>query len=373
MSQQFTNLKAYLCLFVGGFWGLHHIYLRRPDHAFLINATIGGYFLLGLFRDLWKIPVYVREANNDVEYNKSFNEKLDKYKKPQSSVPRRLGILISSNLFSHIFVYAIPNEHFTDTTIKLLQLMFVPLGASFGTWLAGNVGREKSSYPAILTFSYFVSALLYFLNLPISSFVGVASVSAHEYIKKFRLKNKKISLKKSISIFIMLSTIYWSLWGFWFYFNCEIDDAESPIKCRDAVHNFIRSNAFREFTQTLLDLLFEIQIKGWEEVWNKLMSELDLNGRTRALIIFQLPEDATPQQIVSQYRSLARKYHPDRERDPEKKLAMHNKFIEIQEAYKLLEPSINRYKIQQQMQQDQLQNEDIKSNTGRYSGNYDEL
>lgn len=58
----------FLWLFFGIFGG-HHFYLERDVQAFLWWCTLGG-FGCGWIRDLFCIPRYVAEANNDPEYLK---------------------------------------------------------------------------------------------------------------------------------------------------------------------------------------------------------------------------------------------------------------------------------------------------------------
>ena len=54
----------------------------------------GGYFGLGWTRDLWRIPEYVRDANNESDYMTRLAEKMSKSEKPPFSVSSDL-ILIS--------------------------------------------------------------------------------------------------------------------------------------------------------------------------------------------------------------------------------------------------------------------------------------
>ena len=67
-----TDKKSiWVCYFywlIGGWCGLHQIYLRRDRHAFLIWSSAAGYLGCGLLRDLWRIPEYVRDANEDPGY-----------------------------------------------------------------------------------------------------------------------------------------------------------------------------------------------------------------------------------------------------------------------------------------------------------------
>lgn len=56
---------AYFWWLIGGIFGIHHLYLRRDAHAFLWWSTLGGYCGMGWLSDIFRIPRYVREVNND--------------------------------------------------------------------------------------------------------------------------------------------------------------------------------------------------------------------------------------------------------------------------------------------------------------------
>jgi DnaJ homolog subfamily C member 22 len=74
-------LVAYVLWAVGGWFGLHHLYLRRDLHAFLTWSTLGGYFGIGLLRDLVRIPEYVADCNNDEKFIKKFVQQLKENEK----------------------------------------------------------------------------------------------------------------------------------------------------------------------------------------------------------------------------------------------------------------------------------------------------
>ena len=70
---------AYVLWLIGGWWGLHHFYLRRDKHAFIWWSTCGGCFGLGWIRDLRRLPEYVNAANKNPGYLKDLNEKVRRY------------------------------------------------------------------------------------------------------------------------------------------------------------------------------------------------------------------------------------------------------------------------------------------------------
>ena len=71
MGDKSTAL-TYLLWLVGGIFGLHHLYLGRDSQAFLWWSTLGGYVGCGWLRDVFYIPRYVADANEE----RSFMEKL---------------------------------------------------------------------------------------------------------------------------------------------------------------------------------------------------------------------------------------------------------------------------------------------------------
>ena len=66
---------TYVLWFFFGWLGLHHFYLKRDRHAFVWWATLGGVFGLGWIRDIWRIPDYVQECNDDEEFYKKKKER----------------------------------------------------------------------------------------------------------------------------------------------------------------------------------------------------------------------------------------------------------------------------------------------------------
>jgi len=72
---------TYFFWLIGGWFGLHHLYLRRDRHAFLMWSTAGGYWGFGWFRDFLKIPTYVKDANEDPAYMEALIQLMRKKKR----------------------------------------------------------------------------------------------------------------------------------------------------------------------------------------------------------------------------------------------------------------------------------------------------
>ena len=131
---QKSLFAAYMCWLFGGLIGLHHFYLRRDTHAFLTWATVGGYFGFGWLRDGWKLPEYVRDANEDPEYMKKLTEAMRTQPQPRDSWPRRLGAIIVADAFGYLVIGALPTEHLEQNPSLLVcsKALLVPMAIAYG-------------------------------------------------------------------------------------------------------------------------------------------------------------------------------------------------------------------------------------------------
>ena len=59
------------------------------------SYEIGGYFGAGWFRDLWRIPEYVKDANNDPSYLSLLSNKMREMPRP----PIKVNYLIDKVLY----------------------------------------------------------------------------------------------------------------------------------------------------------------------------------------------------------------------------------------------------------------------------------
>jgi len=95
-------LVAYVLWAVGGWFGLHHLYLRRDLHAFLTWSTLGGYFGIGLLRDLARIPEYVADCNEDEKFIGKFVQQLKENEKVLQKFNPKFN-LFGTSLSRHSF------------------------------------------------------------------------------------------------------------------------------------------------------------------------------------------------------------------------------------------------------------------------------
>lgn len=76
-----SKLWAYFWWLFGGLFGAHHVYLGRDDHALIWFCTLGGYFGIGWLREIWRIPTYVADANDQPDYVNWFKHQVRASKK----------------------------------------------------------------------------------------------------------------------------------------------------------------------------------------------------------------------------------------------------------------------------------------------------
>lgn len=150
MKSNKSLFLTYVFWLFGGLFGLHHFYLNRYRHAFAQWISFGGYFGVGWIRDLWRIPEYVLEANEDPEYMVTLIDRMRRQPKPSFGIIRFLASVIVADILGYLVMGAIPHELFSDSgssdnlISRVLTTLFVPLGCAIGK------SQVKSIYKTLL-------------------------------------------------------------------------------------------------------------------------------------------------------------------------------------------------------------------------------
>ncbi|GFT80330.1 dnaJ homolog subfamily C member 22 [Nephila pilipes] len=329
---------TYLLWLFGGFFGLHHLYLGRDFHALIWWMFAGGYFGIGLIRDLWRIPEYVKDANEDNSYMVQLAEKMRKYPKPPSGTVRYFGQVTVSDAFGYLVIGAIPRELLPEMLIPFISSIFAPIAVAVGVYLIGNIGRHEGTFSSALIGAYLSFPVYYIYDAPIC-LTSLASLSYfNSTSKKWRRASKpKKSLPRRLTFLFLCGLIYLSLWSSWLYFNCTIVTRDQePVKCRDAAKHFFKSPIWKEFVFVLGEIRKTMQEHGWKEVWRSFIEAFDPTGEKNALKVLDLDGSPTQQEITTRYRKLSREWHPDKHKNLEQKQLAQERFIEIQQAYEIL-------------------------------------
>uniref|UniRef100_A0A0K2V1Q9 DnaJ homolog subfamily C member 22 n=2 Tax=Lepeophtheirus salmonis TaxID=72036 RepID=A0A0K2V1Q9_LEPSM len=317
---------SYFLWLIGGWLGLHHFYLKRYKQSFIWFCLPGGFFGLGWIRDLWRIPTYVREANQSPDHTYET-------KKPPIRIGRIIGQMIVGNAFGVLIHLAIPEEGEIGIDLSPLRHVLTPIFVAFGIWMVGNIGKEKGSIFPTLIACYIV---VFFIPIFVMTLIGV--IIFQIFSRNWRLPEEESKSRvKSTVVLIILGLIYLGLIFSFLYFNFTVMTAAGDeIKFRHAIKNFLKSPAVQEFSKNLRKLFQHMLEFGFFSTAQQLMDSLDPLGEKNSLKVLDLPLNATQSEIKSKYKALSRIWHPDKFINTKEKDTAHSKFIAIQEAYEKL-------------------------------------
>jgi len=326
---------AYFLWLVGGWFGLHHVYLGRDKQAFVWWCLPGGYFGLGWIRDIWRIPEYVREANAEKGWVSLQEEKMRQDEVPPWKMARWGGMLVVGNMFGMLPAMAVPNKEDVGVDLSLIGTLLTPFGCALGIWVVGNIGRWEGSLKRPLIGCYLtLPAYLYGMN--VVSWTTI--LGAYCFRRQWRrpAKSSKAWYTRLFILFLC-GSLYISMWSSYLYFNAEVVHNGDKIKLRDAVGNFIKSPAVQEFWRNLQGLWQHMLHHGFWSTWSQLVESLDPFGEKNALKVLGLQQGASQEEIRSKYRELTKIHHPDKiQGTQEEKDSAQEKFVQIQQAYEKL-------------------------------------
>ncbi|CAG0881785.1 unnamed protein product [Darwinula stevensoni] len=256
---------------------------------------------------------------------------------PPFSLSRFGGELFLALVWGHWWNAAVPRDPIFGIDISFLRLL-APVFVAAAVHTVGNIGNQQGSFMKPLISSYLLYTLNGFHDRAITSAALSATIGFNWRAKEWRrVKEPKGSLRKRLLKTAVVVVFSYGLVVSFLYFNCEVrDNSGVSTKCRDALQNFLNSPAWVDMKTQLLRIYEVIKLHGWSRVYEEIINSIDPLGEKKALEILELSQGASQENITAQYRSLSRKYHPDRYKDPEEKIKAQEKFIEIQQAYERL-------------------------------------
>ena len=333
MGKQKNLCITYFLWLLFGWFGVHHFYLRRDRQAFLWWSTLGGVFFLGWIRDIWRIPKYVDDANEDTRYMDELVRKMRLKDYPKFSVIRFSGELLVGFFYGFLTHLALPAE-----MPKPISMILVCAGITTGVHLVGNIGREKGEFLK----PFLGSLICYFIlsvigDGPNYMYCSTVATLTFNYLREHRRIYKPASFGHRTLRISFCMVLFSSLWISFLYFNAEITtEVGDKVKFRDSVSHFFRSPAWLEFTQTLNVIYEEGRKNGWKNVYDEFVKALDPKGEANAYKVLGLNSSSTEVEIKKAYKTLVRQWHPDRYHDPVEKEVAQEEFIGIQKAYEIL-------------------------------------
>ncbi|XP_066927481.1 dnaJ homolog subfamily C member 22-like [Clytia hemisphaerica] len=327
-----------LWLFLGTF-GVHHIYLRRDNQAFVWWSTLGGFFWLGWIRDFWRIPEYVDDANDEKGFLNVLKMKMKHRKQPEFNTSRFSGQVFIGACYGTLARLACPDESPT-----ILVTLLVPLGINIGVYLVGHIGREKGQFtiPYIVTLATYVFFYYSTGTEPGYVNISIACSLTFTYFREWKPEAKKESKTVRIRNFAIGVVLVFALWSSFFYFNATITYQNGEkIKLTDSIIHFFKSPVWLDFKQTFWNIYREGESNHWKNFYDDVISSFDPTGERNAKEVLGVHQTASEEEIRKRYKKLVVKWHPDRYRGADKEDAQH-KFIEIQQAYELLQNRIKK-------------------------------
>eukprot|EP00929_Paragymnodinium_shiwhaense_P119293 TRINITY_DN91185_c0_g1_i1.p1 TRINITY_DN91185_c0_g1~~TRINITY_DN91185_c0_g1_i1.p1 ORF type:complete len:363 (-),score=61.37 TRINITY_DN91185_c0_g1_i1:333-1364(-) len=317
-----SSFTAYVLLLIGGPFGLHHLYLHRSTQALLWACSfgLGGFFGVGLARDVVRIPSYVSACSDGRAEQDFLEAEMKYYKQPPWSFTRLVAMLFFGSWFGLVGRCA-----GFDTMPSLYFHLTACLGTALGCYLVGIAATHQSGT--------FRSAL-------IGSAVGMAigqpaigSVIGFQWKRSWKKETSKTKL--SWKWMVILVPLFWSLtlFGMCQHLEFKVKGAEDTIKLKDAIYNIYSELSHIEWGEFFKD--------GFD--FGKISDRLDASGEKNALRALGLQSftepgaaEYTAADVKSAYRAQAKKWHPDHA-PPEQKVEYEQKMQEINGAKSLLD------------------------------------
>jgi len=332
MASVIITYVLWLC---GGWFGLHHFYLKRDKQAFLWWGTFGGCFGLGWLRDFFRIPSYVADSSLADE------PFIPPYSHPPLSWTRLLGQMVVASLFGFMIRVVIPEEYLDQNLIlKVFIHTLIPVGVAVGIHLVGSVGDRQEGSLKYAFIAACVPVPFMIQESASISYSALFSNVAYAYTRRWRTapRKKKPLLQRLLALFLA-GLLYLAIWSSILCFNVKFEGADGEqVRLSDAIVNFFQSQAWQDFKTRAWELLDVFLQEGWDSMWKRFKKDFDISGSQHACDILSVDcESASQDEIRSACRRLSRQWHPDKHKDEEQKKIAQEKFIEIQEACQKLD------------------------------------
>lgn len=358
MNEKKSLTLTYIFALIGGFFGLHHLYLGRVQHAFLWLTTFGGCGVGFFYEFLFSIRKYVHEANRSPLVIKQYQMQMIQRKSPSFELVRFCGQYLTAVFYGFLTYYAFPETYHNNSLLSMLIGCSGAFAIAIGTQLTGTIGPRRCSFlwpllGAILGIpfliqrtefspSFNISALLsscifewkvewdrtYFSNIPLEK----SDQSTSPKI----IKRKTNHSMKRYAAFVFAAIVFSGIFTSAVYQNLQVDIKGRRVRIKDVIKDFFRSQEFILICEQLANIareLWRFYLKyGFKGIWAQIWMSIDSKSVRNAYQTLQLQYDAPQHQIESQCRTLSRQWHPDRYRNVEDKQKAQTNFINIQQA-----------------------------------------
>ena len=335
------TIVAYFLWLVLGYFGVHHFYLGRDKQGILWLTSFGGFFCFGWVRDFYRIPGYVREANNDRYYMEDLAVEMRRYRRPSlwKYVHRIVGQVMFGYMYRALIRMAVPEEF---QEIRWLTTLLVPVGSAVGTYMVSNIGRIKSSFTYSLVGAYVGELLFGEVHLLSDGRLGSFAVGVSMLFSTYgwgwrRSVRGNLACCRRVKLWVTAFLLFSTLCGSYVYFNMSVNTKDGEtLKVREVIHNFFKSPHWMKLKASFWKVYDDYQREGWDGAKQRLTIIADFEGEDRARTVLGVASNVTMKEVKERYRELAKVWHPDKHRGDQKDSA-NAKFMEIKESYEILE------------------------------------
>ena len=271
-------ITAYALWLLGGLLGLHHIYLERDKEAFISFSTLGG-FLLGLLNDLYRMPDYVREANQDVEHMKQFDRIKSQLKVPAFFTGKTLKCICVGSFFSYVTAYSVSSDHLY---VYYLMQLLVPLVVAFVVYLTGTAGPVKcefkwpllGSYIGYATYNLLQFEMFYLYSAVLTTLFLEWNINWDVDYYKNKKNLKKSFLRRAFTL-SALSCFYVILISLFVWNNASLTVNGERVPLKESVKQYFQSEKFLKLYEGLNVLWNFYQAHGLTKLYYHLFYDGD--------------------------------------------------------------------------------------------------
>ena len=313
---------AYVCWLFGGLFGLHHLYLGRDRQAVISFCTLGG-CLLGVLYDLYRMPFYVNEANQGVEFTNELNKMQFQLKAPSFLTSPFLKCLAIGTFITYLVNNAIPLEKDESNYILCRSILFIsPFIEAFIIYYIGTDGPMECEYRWPLLGSL-LSLALRFSKLSDSSesklyypllatfFLNWNIRWDKKYIVKKKFKKEK--LPKRIFKYVLLTGLFLALVCVFSWNNLMITNKDgTKLTLKETATKYFSSDKFKEIKNLFSVLWNFYKAHGFWKFIDHMIYDGDGEHISNAYATIGLTKNASEKKINQACRTLSRKWHPDR-------------------------------------------------------------
>ncbi|XP_053385718.1 dnaJ homolog subfamily C member 22-like [Mercenaria mercenaria] len=294
----------------------------------------------GWFRDLWRLPEYLYQANRDPRVRAVFRARRDAYAQPPWKIVRFAGQMFIGTIMAHLFRLAIPEfvlDNMENGMDQVFKVILPVMGAATGVSLVSNIGFQKVAFKWCILGAAISTPWLLLESPSIVCAPLFASLMAN-YKREWDIEKEPptgvCNFIKRVIVLTLCGCIYLSLWTSAIYFNMHVTTSDGMrVPVYEAVGNFFESPAWKDFKKTMNELYEFCQVNGWDTCYQHLIEHLDPTGESHAYKVLGFEGvTAHPDEIQPRCRKLSRQFHPDKFKTAAEKLAAQEKFIEIQRA-----------------------------------------